>query len=327
MKKISICVCCYNEEENIELMYQALSEQMKKVPEYDYEILFEDNDSEDATVEILRRIAEKDKKVKGIVNQTNFGPDRSTVNCMRHMTGDAYIGIPCDFQEPPEMIPEFIREWEKGHDIVWGQKLRSKENPLKRACRNLFYSIIDLFSENRQIRHVIGFGIMDRKVIDIILDTLIQDPEINIRYAISEYGFDIKLIPYSQQKRLRGKSSYSFSKYYSFAITSLCNTSVKPLRIMTVLGMLVALFSILVAVFYFVYKITHWDSFDAGMAPLVIGMFFVAAVQLFSIGLLGEYVGVLIRKVTDKPVVVEKEVMNIDRADTQKSHAYNSEQY
>lgn len=312
MKKISICVCCYNEEENIELMYQALTEQMKKVPEYDYEILFEDNDSEDSSPEILRKIADNDKRVKVILNQTNFGPDRSTANCMRHMTGDAYIGIPCDFQEPPEMIPAFIKEWEKGHDIVWGQKSRSKENPLKRACRNLFYSIIDLFSENKQIRHVIGFGITDRKVIDIILRTITQDPEINIRYAISEYGFDIKLLPYKQQKRLRGKSSYSFAKYYSFAITSLCNTSIKPLRLMTVFGMIVAFLSVLVALFYFVYKLTHWDSFDAGMAPLVIGMFFVAAVQLFSIGLLGEYVGILIRKVTDKPVVVEKETINLD---------------
>ncbi len=312
MKKISICVCCYNEEENIELMYQALTEQMKKVPEYDYEILFEDNDSEDTSAEILRRIAASDKRVKVILNQTNFGPDRSTVNCMRHMTGDAYIGIPCDFQEPPEMIPEFIHEWEKGHDIVWGQKLRSKENPLKRLCRNVFYSIIDLFSEHKQYRHVIGFGITDRKVIDIILQTIIQDPEVNIRYAISEYGFDVKLIPYKQQKRLRGKSSYTFAKYYSFAITSLCNTSIKPLRLMTVFGMLVALLSVLVAFFYLIYKLTHWDTFDAGMAPLIIGMFFFGAVQVFSIGLLGEYVGVLIRKVTDKPVVVEKETINFE---------------
>ncbi len=312
MKKISICVCCYNEEENIELMYQALTEQMKKIPEYDYEILFEDNDSEDTSAEILRRIAASDKRVKVILNQTNFGPDRSTVNCMRHMTGDAYIGIPCDFQEPPEMIPEFIHEWEKGHDIVWGQKLRSKENPLKRLCRNVFYSIIDLFSEHKQYRHVIGFGITDRKVIDIILQTIIQDPEVNIRYAISEYGFDVKLIPYKQQKRLRGKSSYTFAKYYSFAITSLCNTSIKPLRLMTVFGMLVALLSVLVAFFYLIYKLTHWDTFDAGMAPLIIGMFFFGAVQVFSIGLLGEYVGVLIRKVTDKPVVVEKETINFE---------------
>ncbi len=311
-KKISFCVCCYNEEENIELMYEALTEQMKKVPEYDYEILFEDNDSDDSSPEIFRRIAAKDKRVKVILNQTNFGPDRSTVNCMRHMTGDAYIGIPCDFQEPPEMIPEFIHEWEKGHDIVWGQKLRSKENPIKRVCRNLFYSIIDLFSEHKQYRHVIGFGITDRKVIDIILQTIIQDPEVNIRYAISEYGFDVKLIPYKQQKRLRGKSSYTFAKYYSFAITSLCNTSIKPLRMMTILGFFAAIVSILIAAFYFIYKITHWNTFDAGMAPLVIGMFFVAAVQLFSIGLLGEYVGILIRKVTDKPVVVEKETMNLD---------------
>ncbi len=312
MKKISIGICCYNEEENIELMYQAVTEQMRKLPEYDYEIIFEDNDSEDTSAQILKKIAENDKKVKVIINQTNFGPDRSGVNCMRHMSGDAYIGIPCDFQEPPEMIPEFIKEWENGHDIVWGQKVRSKENPIKRICRNFFYFLIDLLSDYKQYRHVIGFGITDKKVLDVILQTMIQDPEINIRYAISEYGFNVKLIPYTQQKRLRGKSSYNFARYYSFAITSLCNTSIKPLRMMTVLGMFIALMSVVVALFYLVYKLTHWNTFNAGMAPLIIGMFFFGAVQVFSIGLLGEYVGVLIRKVTDKPVVVEKETINFE---------------
>ncbi len=312
MKKISIGVCCYNEEDNIELMYEALTEQMKKVPEYDYEIIFADNDSSDSSQEILKNIAGKDKKVKVILNQTNFGPDRSHVNCMSRATGEAFIGIPCDFQEPPEMIPEFIREWEKGHEVVWGQKVRSKENPLKRLCRNFFYALIDLFSDHKQYRHIIGFGLTDRKVIDIVLQTIQQDPEVNIRYAITEYGFDVKLLPYTQQKRLRGKSSYNFARYYNFAITSLCNTSIKPLRLMTIFGMFVALLSVLVAFFYLVYKLTHWDTFDAGMAPLIIGMFFFGAVQVFSIGLLGEYVGVLIRKVTDKPVVVEKETINFE---------------
>ncbi len=316
MKKISLGVCCYNEEENIELMYNALSEQMKKLPEYDYEIIFEDNDSNDSSAAILRNIAAKDSRVKVIFNQTNFGPSRSNVNCISRATGDAFIGIPCDFQEPPEMIPEFIKEWENGHDVVWGQKVRSKENPIKRICRNFFYFIIDLFSEHKQYRHVIGFGLTDRKVIDIVLQTIKQDPEVNIRYAVTEYGFNVKLIPYTQQKRLRGKSSYNFARYYSFAITSLCNTSIKPLRIMTVMGFFASILSIAIAAFYFIYKITHWYTFDAGLAPLVIGMFFVAAVQLFSIGLLGEYVGILIRKVTDKPVVIEKETINFEEDNT-----------
>ena len=312
MKKISICVLCFNEEDNIELMYKAITAEMIRIPEYDYEIIFEDNNSQDASQDILRKIAEKDKKVKIILNQTNFGPNRSAVNLMMRMSGDAFLGMPCDFQEPPEMIPQLIKEWEKGYDIVWGQKVRSKENTFKRICRNIFYLIIDLFSDKKQYRHITGFGIQDRKVIEIIMDTVKQDPEINMRYVVSDYGFKIKLLPYVQQKRLRGKSSYTFTKYYAFAIASLCYTSIKPLRLMTIIGMLTAFFSIIVALFYLIYKITHWYSFDAGLAPLVIGMFFVAAVQLFSIGLLGEYVGILIRKVTDKPVVVEKETINFE---------------
>lgn len=312
MKKISIGICCYNEEENIDLMYKAVTEQMKQLPQYDYELIFADNASEDSSPDILKKIASEDKHVKVILNQTNFGPTRSAINLITKMTGDAFVGLPCDFQEPPEMIPDFINEWEKGYDIIWGQKIRSRENPLKRVCRNVFYFIIDLFSEKKQIRHITGFGLQDKKVIDIIRKTVIQDPEINIRYAVSEYGFKVKLLPYTQQKRLRGKSSYNFTRYYNFAITSLCNTSIKPLRMMTVLGMFIALMSVVVALFYLVYKLTHWNTFNAGMAPLIIGMFFFGAVQVFSIGLLGEYVGVLIRKVTDKPVVVEKETINFE---------------
>lgn len=312
MKKISICVCCYNEEENIELMYQALTKEMQSLPQYDYEIIFEDNDSKDRSQEILRDICSRDNHVKAIFNQTNFGPDRSTVNCLMSITGDAYIGIPCDFQEPPELIPTFIAEWEKGHDIVWGQKTKSKENPIKFLCRKIYYGIIDLLSDYKQIKNVIGYGICDRKVTDIIIQELKQDPEINIRHVVMQYGFDIQLIPYVQRKRERGKSSYSLMRYYSFAITSLCNTSIKPLRFMTLMGMFGAFASFLIAVVYFVYKIVNWYDFEVGMAPLVIGLFFVSAIQLFCMGILGEYLGVLIRKTTDKPIVVEKERLNFN---------------
>lgn len=310
MKKISICVCCYNEEENIELMYEALTNEMKNIPQYDYEIIFEDNDSKDQSQAILRKICEKDTRVKAIFNQTNFGPDRSTVNCMMSISGDAYIGIPCDFQEPPELIHEFIEKWEEGYDIVWGQKTKSKENPIKYMLRNVYYGIINFFSEHKQLKNVIGFGICDRKVIDVILSELKQDPEINIRHAVTQYGFNIELLPYTQKKRERGKSSYSLMRYYSFAITSLCNTSIKPLRYMTLLGMLIGFLSLLVAIVYFIYKMVHWYDFEVGMAPLVIGLFFVSSVQLFCMGILGEYLGILLRKSTDKPIVVEKERIN-----------------
>lgn len=312
MKKISIGVPCYNEEENIELMYEAITAQMKQLPQYEYEIIFADNDSKDKSQEILRSLAAKDKKVRVIFNQTNFGPERSGVNCFRNASGDAYIGIPCDFQEPPEMIPTFIEEWEQGHDIVWGQKTQSKEGKIKYALRKLFYKIINTMSDYKQLEQTTGFGLMDRKVIDILLITLMQDPEFNARNLVCEYGFNIKLIPYTQRPRERGKSSYSLGSYFHFAITSLCNTSVKPLHLMTILGMVVGFLSFAAAVFYFVYKLLHWNSFDVGIAPVAIGLFFVSAVQLFCIGILGEYIAVLVRRVTDRPLVIEKEKLNFD---------------
>lgn len=312
MKKISIGICCYNEEQNIELMYHAIKKEMDNFTTYDYEIIFEDNNSQDNSQKILRKIASEDKRVKVILNQTNFGVNRSTVNCMDSATGDAFIGITCDFQDPPEMVPNFIRGWEEGYEVVWGQKTSSKENPVAWLCRKIYYYIIDKFSEYRQLHQVIAFGLMDRSVLNILLQTIKQDPDVHVRHLVCEYGFKVKLLPYQQQKRLHGKSSYSLASYYSFAITSLCNTSTKPLRMMTVLGMLIATGSLVVALVYFIYKILFWNTFNPGMAPLVIGMFFISAVQLFCIGILGEYIGILLRKMVNKPIVVERERINFD---------------
>lgn len=315
MKKISIGIPCYNEEENIELMYQAIIGQIEKVPQYEYEIIFADNDSKDRSQEIMKELATKDYRVKVVINQTNFGAERSSVNCLRNASGDAYIGIPCDFQEPPEMIPFFIKEWENGHDIVWGQKNKSEEGKLKYFCRSIFYKIINSLSDYPQLEQTTGFGIMDRKVIDVLLYTIVQDPEFNVRNLVCEYGFNIELLPYTQRKRERGKSSYSISSYFYFALTSLVNTSTKPLHIMTVLGLIMSFICFIVAIFYFVYKIMYWDEFDVGMAPLMIGLFFISGVQLFCIGMLGEYISVLIRRVTKKPLVIEKEKVNFDNAE------------
>ena len=310
MKKISIGVPCYNEEENVELMYEAITEQMKQLPQYDYEIIFADNDSKDNTRSIIREIAKKDLHVKAVFNQTNFGPERSGINCYRNASGDAYIGIPCDFQEPPEMIPTFIEEWEKGHDIVWGQKVSSKESKIKYFCRKVFYGIINRMSDYPQLEQTTGFGIMDKSVIEILLITQMQDPEFNARNLVCEYGFNIKLVPYTQQARIRGKSSYNIASYYHFAITSLCNTSIKPLRLMTVVGMSVSMMCFIIALLYLIYKIINWSSFSVGMAPLIIGLFFVSGIQLFCMGILGEYIAVLIRRVTKRPLVIEKEKIN-----------------
>lgn len=313
MKKITIGIPCYNEEDNIELMYKAVTAQMQLLKNYDYEIIFADNSSSDNSQSIIKEICYRDKHVKAIFNQTNFGPARSGINLYKNASGDAYIGIACDFQEPPEMIPQMIAEWEKGHDIVWGQKIKSKESPLKYACRSLYYWIIDKMSDYPQMKQVVGFGLLSKKAIAILLETQLQDPDYSARNLACEYGLNIKLLPYIQNKRERGKSSYNIRSYFTFAITSLCNTSIKPLHFMTVLGFTGGVFSILVAMFYFVLKLVFWDSFKMGMAPVLIGLFLVSSIQLFSIGMLGEYIAVIVKRITNKPLVIEKERINFEK--------------
>ncbi len=310
MKKISIGICCYNEEENIELIYEMVSKEMALFPQYDYEILFVDNNSTDKSQEILQRICEKDFHVKAIFNQTNFGPERSSINGFSAVSGDAVIALPCDLQEPPEMISQFISEWEKGYDIVWGQKQSSSEGRVKKLCRKVYYSIIDLFSDYKQYKDVIGFGLVDRSVLNVVLAPMIQDPYLNIRHAVAEYGFNIKLVPYEQRERIRGKSSYSLYKYFDFAISSLCNTSTKPLRLMTIMGIISSLLSALIAILLLVYKATHWETFALFTVFLYACMFLFFSILLLGIGILGEYIIIVIRRITDKPVVVEKERLN-----------------
>ena len=312
-KKISVIIPCYNEEENIEIAYSEVNRELSKYSEkYDFEIVFEDNGSLDDSEIILRKLAKQDKNVKVIFNSTNFGPERSITNLYMRSKGDAIIFFCCDMQEPPELIPQFIEEWEKGHDIVWGTKTNSNENAIKYWGRKKYYGLIDKLSDYKQYHQCIGFGLFTAKVRDIVMRQKMQDPEMSIRHIVGQYGFDVKLIPYTQRERMRGKSSYSFYRYYEFAISSVCMTSLKPLRYMTIMGILTAIGCILVSVFYFVYKLINWNRFRAGQAPLVIGLFFVTGIMLFCIGILGEYIAILIRRTTDKPIVVEKETLNMD---------------
>lgn len=312
-KMVSIIVPCYNEEDNIKELYTALIEQLVKIGDkYAYEIIFADNGSTDGSESVFREIASKDSCVKVIFNQTNFGGDPSVTNLYRRASGDAIIAIACDLQEPPEMIPEFIREWENGYEVVWGQKTKSMENPFKYMCRKIYYGIIDIFSDYEQYHQVTGFGLITSAVRNVILIQKSQDPEMNIRHIVGQYGFRVKLLPYIQRKRERGLSSYNIYSYYEFAVSSLCRTSLKPLRIMTILGVFTAIGCIIVALIYLVYKLTHWTSFNVGIAPLVIGLFFVSGITLLCIGILGEYIGIILGRVTDKPAVVERELLNFE---------------
>lgn len=309
--KISIGVRSFNEEGNIIKAYEEIKSVVSALPQYDYEIVFADNASTDKTPEYLREIAAQDKEhVRVILNSANFGVERSEINLEDNITGDVYIIVPADMQEPIDMLPEFMKYWEEGYKIVWGQKTESNENPIKYGLRSLFYKIIDGFSDYKQFHQVDCFGIIDRSVLEIFKETRKQDPEVNLRNLVAEYGINTKLIQYKQRDRVWGKSHYTIGQYFEFAIIALCNTSTKPLHLMVAIGMVTGVLSMLGGLIYFILKLINWYSFDAGVAPIIICVLFIGGVQLFCMGVLGEYISIILRKVMKKPQVTEAERIN-----------------
>jgi glycosyltransferase involved in cell wall biosynthesis len=311
MKKISILTACYNEEENIELLYNEVKKQMLALTDYEYEHLFIDNASTDKTVEILKRIAAQDKNIKIIVNARNFGHIRSPFHGIKQCYGDAVISIVADFQDPPEMLPAIIKKWEEGSKIVACVKNRSKENPLMYNIRTIFYNIIKKVSETEQIENFTGFGLYDKTFVDIL--RTIDDPYPYFRGLIGELGFDIATIHYTQPKRERGKTKNNFYTLYDMAMLGFVSHSKLPLRLASFIGFGVAIISLLVAIIYFIWKLIAWDNFaGTGTAPMIIGLFFFSAVQLFFIGIIGEYIGAIHTQVRKRPLVVEKERVNFE---------------
>lgn len=311
MKKISLFTPCYNEEGNIQEMYQRVTKVMESLPMYEYEYVLIDNCSTDRTPELLREIASKDKRVKVIFNVRNFGPSRSGSYGFFQTSGDVSICFACDFQDPPELIPEFVKKWEEGNKIVWGQKEGSDESKLMYAIRCLYYKIIKSISTNEQYENVTGFGLYDKEVVDLL--RRYSGPTPNFRNMISEFGYPISFIKYHQPQRKSGRSSYNLLKYMNIALNDMVNTSRLPLRFATFVGAGVAGISLLIAIYYLVLKIMYWDVYDIGTATLVIGLFFIGAVQLMFIGIVGEYVGEILSRMSETPMVVEKERINFDK--------------
>lgn len=310
MKHISVMTPCYNEEGNIMRIYEAVKEQFAALPQYTYEHIFIDNFSTDRSREILRALAAKDSNVKVIFNARNFGPNRSSSYGMLQGTGDATICIVCDLQDPPEMIPIFLEKWEEGNKVVFGQKTKSKENPLMFQVRKLYYHIMGALSEAEHLENVTGYGLFDKEVIDMI--RWMDDPDPYIRGLIPQLGYKTCLVEYTQQKRTSGKSSYNFNKYFDFAITGLTHVSQKPLRIVTMMGLIMAAISFVIAIVYLIFKLIYWDEFNMGTAPILIGVFLLGSIQLASLGVIGEYIGSIMTKVTKRPMVVEEERINFD---------------
>jgi glycosyltransferase involved in cell wall biosynthesis len=309
MKKIiSIVTPCYNEEENVELLYNEVKKVFEQLPQYDYEHIFIDNASTDKTVEILKCLAEKDAGVKVIVNARNFGPIRSSFYGIRQAFGDAVIMLCADLQDPPELILEFVKKWEENYKVVCAIRNKRDENPVMFFLRKLFYRILSKFSEVEQIQNFFGFGLYDKVVVDIFRS--LEDPDPYFRGLVTEIGFNRANVYYNQPKRLHGKSKHNFYMLYDIGMSGFVSHSKLPLRLACFIGFGVALLSLVAAFVYLILKLVLWDTFIAGTAPVAIGLFFFSSVQLLFIGIIGEYIGAIHTQVRKRPLVIEKERIN-----------------
>jgi glycosyltransferase involved in cell wall biosynthesis len=309
-KRISVVTPCYNEEENVAELYRQIKEVFTLLPDYDYEHIFIDNASNDNTVNIVKGICKQDLRVKLIVNARNFGHIRSPFYGLLQADGDAVILMVSDLQDPPTMIKDFVRKWEEGFKIILGVKVESEESASMFFIRRMYYNFISRISDIELTRNNTGFGLYDKQVIDILKE--INDPYPYFRGLISDIGFESYKIPYKQPSRKRGITKNNFYTLYDMAMLGITNHTKIPLRLATMFGFGLSFLSLFVAFVYFFLKLIFWQHIPFGMAPLVIGMFFFASVQLFFIGMLGEYIGAVHTQVLKRPLVIEKERINFD---------------
>jgi glycosyltransferase involved in cell wall biosynthesis len=310
VKTISIVTPCYNEEQNVEELYNRVRAVIASLGRYRYEHIFIDNHSSDRTVEILKRIAASDTNVRVIVNARNFGHVRSPMHALYQASGDAIIGIVADLQDPPEMIAQFVTEWENGYSMVLAIKSTSEENSLMFWVRKKYYHLVKRLSSIETFENFTGFGLYDRRVIDIVKSY--NDPYPYFRGMIAEIGLPHKEIGYGQLTRKHGVTKNNFYTLYDLAMLAITNLSKLPLRFVTLSGFVCAALCIFVAFAYLVYKLLFWSRFSVGVAPLVIGIFFFSSVQLISVGVLGEYIGSIHTQVQKRPYVVERERVNFE---------------
>ena len=306
-KKISIVTPTFNEELNIEKLCDLISEEMKKL-NYEYEHIVIDNSSTDSTVSILRKKALIDKNLKVIINSRNFGHIKSPVHGILQASGEAVILMTSDFQDPVSLISIYLKEWEKGHKVVMAQKISSDENSKMNFLRKLFYKTIKCISEVSLPANITGAGLFDKKIVEEIRN--ISDPYPYFRGLISEITNEIKLVPFHQPKRLEGKTKNNFYTLYDIGVLGVIKHSKLPLRIITFIGMIASIASFLVAAVFFFRKLFNWDSFTVGVAPLIIGFFLIASIQIFLLGFVGEYVMSILTQTRKLPLVIEKERIN-----------------
>ena len=310
-KLISVVVPTYNEQENVVPLTDTLVKIFaEELPEYDYEIIFIDNHSKDNTKTLIRQICSENPNVKAIFNARNFGQMRSPVYGFKQAYGDCVVRLNADFQDPPSLIPTFVREWEKGHKIVIGIKEKTEEGFFMAFVRRQYYKFLRKITDIGHIENFTGFGLFDKAFVDVVRN--IHDPMPYFRGMVAEFGFEYKTILYQRPNRRAGKSKNHFYTLYDVAMIGITSYSKVMLRLASFLGFIIGGLSFLVALVYFIMKLVHWDWFRSGIAPLVIGVFFLGGVQLFFIGLLGEYVLAINSRVLDRPLVVEEERLNFN---------------
>lgn len=311
MKKISVVIACYNEENNVIPMAETLVKHFtERLPEYDYEIIFVDNDSTDATRGHILKLCQENSKIKAIFNSRNFGSIRSSINGLLYATGDCVVKMCADFQDPPELIEDFVRKWEEGNKIVLAIKSASQENKLMYMVRKAYYKLVKKITDINHIENFVGYGLYDRAFIEIIRD--LKDPMPYFRGIVAEMGYKYAVVPYVQPQRKSGKSKFNFYRLYDYAMLGITAYSKIPLRIMTFIGGIFSFLSIIAALVYLVYKLCFWDSFNVGMAPLVIGIYFLGSLQLLFLGIIGEYILNINMRVLNRPLVTIEKLVNFE---------------
>lgn len=309
MKKISVLIPCYNELENIIPISEAIVAVMvDQLSQYDYELIFIDNYSTDGTREKLRAICAVNKKIKTILNAKNFGQFNSPYYGMCQTSGDCTITLCADFQDPVELIPEFVKEWESGYKIVCGIKTSSKENKFVRLLRNMYYKMIKKMSQVEQIEHFTGFGLYDCSFIDVLRS--LKDPTPFLRGIVAELGFKRKDVQYEQQKRRAGTTHNNWYSLYDAGMLSITSYTKIGLRLATIFGFVFSFLAVVVSIIYFILKIMYWDKFPVGIAPILIGMFLLGSIQIFFIGFIGEYILTINTRIMNRPLVIEEERIN-----------------
>ena len=315
MKKISVVIPTFNEIENAKPISEAvISEIQNNLPDYDYEILFIDNDSTDGTREVLRELARNNKKIRVILNARNFGQFNSPYYGLLQTSGDCVIALCADFQDPVEMITTFVHEWEKGYKIVIGQKTTSQENKFMYWLRSCYYKLIKKFSEVEQIEHFTGFGLYDKSFIDVLRN--LKDSTPFMRGIVAELGYRRKDIPYEQAKRRAGKTHNNFYTLYDAAMLSFTSYTKIGLRLATFIGFFTAFVSLIIAFIYLIMKLVNWYGFNAGQAPILLGMLFIGATILIFLGLMGEYILSMNQRIMNRPLVIEEERINFEEGES-----------